>query len=130
MTPGVEAPITKRSLSSRMPISPGILLVSTISSGLVRPDRSCTSRSVPPASTLAIPEAPAKTLTASSTLVGAAKLRLGMFAPENRAGTQKRADRMSGRTAPGLHHDPPRREELCSNASGTLRNPANDDSHG
>src|SRR5262245_49908744 len=82
MVPGVEAPMTKRPLSSRIPISPGILLVSTINSGLTRPDRSCTSRSVPPASTLAAPEAPARILTASSTLVGAAKLRLGMFAPE------------------------------------------------
>jgi hypothetical protein len=29
-----------------------------------------------------MPEAPARILTASSTLVGAAKLKLGMFAPE------------------------------------------------
>jgi hypothetical protein len=31
-----------------------------------------------------MPEAPARILTASSTLVGAAKLKLGMFAPELR----------------------------------------------
>src|SRR5439155_1245924 len=67
MTPGVDAPMTKRSLSSRMPISSGILLVSTIKSGRTRPDRNCTSRSVPPASTLAIPEAPARIFAAATT---------------------------------------------------------------
>src|SRR5208282_6709572 len=108
--------MTKWAPSSRMPIIPGILLVSTINSGFIRPDRSCTSRSVPPASTLAMPEAPAKILTASSTLVGAAKLRLGMFAPEF-AGTFRRANRNVGTAHLGLHYHPLRREALCSNAS-------------
>jgi hypothetical protein len=71
MTPGVAAPMTKKPSSSRMPIMPGIRLVSTISSGFSRPLRSCTSRSVPPDITFARPLAPAKILTASSTLVGA-----------------------------------------------------------
>ena len=82
MVPGVAAPMTNWFASSRMPIIPGIRFVSTINSGRVRPDRSCTSKSVPPASTLAMPELPAKILTASSTLVGAEKLKLGMFAPD------------------------------------------------
>ena len=74
--------MTNRPASSRMPIISGIRLVSTITSGRVRPERSCTRRSVPPASTLAMPELPAKILTASSTVVGAVKLKVGMFAPE------------------------------------------------
>src|SRR5271165_6298636 len=124
MTPGVEPPMTKPSAVSRMPISSGILFVSTISSGRVRPDRSCTKRSVPPASTLAIPEAPAKILTASSTLVGAAKLRLGMFAPEI-ARAQFRGPRgMTALRSLGLHYHPLRREELCSNASLDQPTPA------
>src|SRR5437899_3350910 len=117
MTPGVDAPMTKRSLSSRMPISSGILLVSTIKSGRTRPDRNCTSRSVPPASTLAIPEAPARILTASSTLVGAAKLRLGMFAPEIARAHSGGPIHMPAPHNLGLHYHPLRREELCSNAS-------------
>src|SRR6266446_3635165 len=98
--------MTKRPLSSRIPISPGILLVSTIKSGLTRPDRNCTSRSVPPASTLATPEAPARILTASSTLVGAAKLRLGMFAPEI-ARALWRADPYAGTAQSWLTLPPP-----------------------
>src|ERR1700730_144342 len=123
MTPGVEAPMTKRSLSSRIPISPGILLVSTIKSGLTRPDRSCTNRSVPPASTLAIPEAPARILTASSTLVGAAKLRLGMFAPEIAQAHSGGPIHMPAPHNLGLHYHPPRRDQLSSKAtsSQTLR---------
>src|SRR5438132_8700961 len=109
--------MTKRPLSSRIPISPGILLVSTIKSGLTRPDRNCTSRSVPPASTLATPEAPARILTASSTLVGAAKLRLGMFAPEIARAHSGGPIHMPAPHNPGLHYHPLRREELCSNAS-------------
>ena len=38
--PEVAAPMTKPPSSSRMPEMPGIFLVSTISSGLARPDRS------------------------------------------------------------------------------------------
>ena len=51
---------------------PGIFLVSTIRSGFSRPDRICTKRSVPPDRTFARPEAPANSLTASSTVEGAA----------------------------------------------------------
>src|SRR5882724_6034968 len=109
--------MTKRPLSSRIPISPGILLVSTIKSGLTRPDRNCTSRSVPPASTLATPEAPARILTASSTLVGAAKLKLGMFAPEIARAWFRGPRGNNGTAHSGLHYHPLRREELCSNAS-------------
>src|SRR5262245_23136811 len=108
--------MTKRSLSSRMPISPGILLVSTIKSGLTRPDRNCTSRSVPPASTLAIPGAPARILTASSTLVGAAKLKLGMFAPEYARAHLNGPAKMSAPHWPLVTPPSPWREELCSKA--------------
>ncbi len=38
--PGVAAPITKPPSTSRMPINPGIFLVSMIRSGFTRPDRS------------------------------------------------------------------------------------------
>src|SRR6516164_5707116 len=129
MIPGVEAPMTKRSLSSRMPINSGILLVSTINSGLVRPDRSCTRRSVPPASGLANPAAPARILTASSTLVGAAKFTVGMFAPES-AHTFSRAAQEDGTAQTSrLHYHLMAREQLCSNVSGMERNPGNEDSH-
>ena len=70
--PGVAAPTTKPPPSSRMPMMPGIFLVSTIRSGFSRPDRICTRRSVPPDRTFARPEAPANSLTASSTVEGAA----------------------------------------------------------
>ena len=53
MTPGVAAPITKKSPSSRIPMIPGMRLVSTISSGFSRPLFSWTNRSVPPDKTLA-----------------------------------------------------------------------------
>src|SRR5438445_5995962 len=109
--------MTKRSPSSRIPISPGILLVSTIKSGLTRPDRSCTSRSVPPASILAVPDAPARILTASSTVVGAAKFTLGIFAPEFALAHFCGPSRMRAPHNPGLHYHPPRREELVSNGS-------------
>jgi hypothetical protein len=46
--PGVEAPMTKPPSCSRMPEMPGIFLISTMRSGLVLPERSWTSRSVPP----------------------------------------------------------------------------------
>src|SRR4029077_1596543 len=96
---------------------------STIMSGRTRPDRNCTSRSVPPASTLAVPEAPARILTASSTLVGAAKLRLGMFTPEFARAHLRGPRTCRCRITLGLHYHPPWREELCSNPSGTCAQP-------
>ena len=79
MTPGVAPPITKLSPVSRMPIRSGILLMSTITSGRIRPDRICTNRSVPPANGFAKPGARARALIASSTVVGAVKLKLGIL---------------------------------------------------
>src|SRR6516225_2387289 len=128
MTPGVEPPMTKPSAVSRMPISSGILFVSTISSGRVRPDRSCTKRSVPPASTLAIPEAPAKISTASSTLVGAAKLRLGMFAPEF-ARAHSGGPKCRRRAALAYTTIPCGVKNYVGMPPGAPRNPDNDDSH-
>ena len=55
--------------------------MSTIASGRIRPERNCTKRSVPPDSGLAKPGLPASIRTASSTVVGAVKLKLGMLAP-------------------------------------------------
>jgi hypothetical protein len=69
--------MTKRSHSSRTPIIPGILFVSMMISGRIRPVRSYTNRSVLPAKGLARPSAPAR-----STLVGAVKLEVGTFAPD------------------------------------------------
>src|SRR5262245_22461015 len=122
--------MTKRSLSSRMPISPGILLVSTIKSGLTRPDRNCTSRSVPPASTLATPEAPVRILTASSTLVGAAKLRLGMFAPEIARAHTGGPTPYAGTASILAYTTIPRGvNNYVGMPPGAARNPDNDDSH-
>jgi len=58
--------------SWRMPMVPGTFFTSTISSGTFRPARICTSKSVPPDSTLARPADPARSFTASSTDEGAA----------------------------------------------------------
>ena len=69
---GVAAPMVKLpSAFWVMPMMPGICLVSTISSGLMRPERSWTSRSVPPDMTRVGPVAAASSLTASLTVVGA-----------------------------------------------------------
>ena len=76
---GVAAPITKPSPSARTPISPGILLTSTITSGFVRPVRSCTNRSVPPESTLPAPFALLSARTASSSVLGALYVNVAMF---------------------------------------------------
>src|ERR1051326_6524735 len=58
--PDVAAPMMNPPSTSRIPISPGIFLVSTMRSGFSRPDRSCTTRSVPPANSFATPPAPAR----------------------------------------------------------------------
>src|SRR6516162_5814483 len=112
-----------------MPISSGILFVSTIRSGRVRPDRSCTKRSVPPASTLAMPEAPAKILTASSTLVGAAKLKLGMFAPEFARAQFSGPTKCRHRTALAYTTSPRGVNNYVRMPPRRPRNPHTDDSH-
>jgi ribosome-associated protein len=82
---------------------------------LTRPDRICTKRSVPPDNTFANPEAPAKMLTASSTVVGDAKLTLGMFAPYKIALARPFApDGSRAVHVTGLHHHGQRREVLIS----------------
>src|SRR5580658_8491008 len=89
--PGVAAPITKPPFTSRMPIIPGMRLVSTINSGLVRPLFICTSRSVPPDNGLARPEVAASILTASLTVVGEANVSPGIVTPD--------FERLAGRVA-------------------------------
>src|SRR5215470_15939270 len=108
MTPGVAAPTTKLSPSSRMPIMPGIRFASTITSGRTRPDFSWTRRSVPPDSTFATPPLAANALTASSIDVGAVKLTLGMFAPgkDALAARRHRAKGGPARHGSGLHYHP------------------------
>jgi hypothetical protein len=53
-----------------MPMAPAMRLRSTMTPGLIRPAWSWTSKSVPPANTLAEPLAAARARTASSTVDG------------------------------------------------------------
>ncbi len=69
--PGVAAPMTKLSPSRRTPMTPGTRLRSTIVAGFTRPLRSCTIRSVPPASARAAAPPAASALAAASALSGA-----------------------------------------------------------
>src|SRR5579875_2093483 len=100
MTPGVAAPITNLSVSSRTPIRPGMRFKSTIVSGRIRPERNCTKRSVPPDSGLAKPALAVSARTASSTVVGAVKLTLGMSAPGCRG---RRDEAPAGRNSLARH---------------------------
>ena len=67
---GTAAPKRYAPLSDTIEVISGMPLMSTTSSGSTRPPRIWISRSVPPASTLACPLAPASSATAASAVLG------------------------------------------------------------
>ena len=69
--PLTAAPMRKPPCSALISCTSGMPLMSTTSSGSIRPARSCTRRSVPPASTRASPLAAASSATADSNVSGA-----------------------------------------------------------